>query len=224
MKRLASALLVVIFAPCSFALLAEVLEREAMTDMEEAQHEATMDWEAAESEARTDWEKAVKATPHGAYYPRNSTDGEEKTVKAETRSGALDESDGGLAVGAAAAAAGEKSTSMSTGGEESVADLVGQEKNRSEKPLVTEPLDAESEKVGQEKNRSEKSLVTEPLDAESENGDSKVKPIELVGEAMMCTGSYELKSMKGERETWLIDCGDGESLKVICIGEDCYIQ
>ena len=201
MKRLASALLVVIFAPCSFALLAEVQEREAMTDMEEAQHEANMDWEAAESKARTDWEEAVKTTPHGAYYPKNRTDGEEKTVKAKTRSGALDESDGGLAVGAAAAAAGEKSTSMSTGGEESVADL-----------------------VGQEINRSEKSFVTEPLDAESENGDSKVKPIELVGEAMMCTSSYELKSMKGDRETWLIHCGDGESLKAICIGEDCYLQ
>ena len=201
MRRLVSALFVVIFTPCSFALLADVQDREAMTDMEEAQHELKTDWEAAENKARTDWEEVKKSAPHGDHYQKNRADGEEKAVKAKAESGALDESDGGLSVGAPAAAVGEKSTSMSTGGEESVADL-----------------------VGQEKSRSEKSSVSEPLDSESENGNSKVKPIELVGKAMMCTESYELKSMKGDRETWLIHCDDGESLKAICIGEDCYLQ
>jgi uncharacterized membrane protein len=218
MKRLVSALLAVMIAPYSSALLADEEGKEAMKyqqeqqrelrknrearkDWEEAEREARKDWEEAEGKARKDRQEAVNAMAHGGYHSKNGADGEEKAVKTEAKSGVLEEFDGGLAGGAPAAVAGEKSTSMSTEGEESIADL-----------------------VGQEKSRSEASSTSKPLDYESEERNSEVRPIELVGEAMMCSESYELKSKKGEKETWLIYCGDGESLKAICVGEDCYLQ
>jgi hypothetical protein len=216
MKRLVSALLAVMIAPHSSALLADEEGKEAMKYQQEQQRElrknreAIKDWEEAEREARKDWEEAegkarkgrqeaVNTMAHGGYHPKNGADGEEKAVKTEAKSGVLEEFDSGLAGGApaavAVAVAGEKSTAMSTEGEESIADL-----------------------VGQEKSRSETSSTSKPLDYESEERNSEVKPIELVGEAMICSESYELKSKKGEKETWLIYCGDGESLKAICVG------
>lgn len=48
--------------------------------------------------------------------------------------------------------------------------------------------------------------------------------VELVGESMMCSEAYTLESKRGDRETWSLDCSDGEFLEVLCVGDDCYIR
>ena len=98
MKRLVSALLVVMIAPYSSALLADEegkvamkyqqeqqrelrKNREAIKDWEEAEREARKDWEEAEGKARKGRQEAVNAMAHGGYHPKNGADGEEKAVK-----------------------------------------------------------------------------------------------------------------------------------------------
>ena len=50
------------------------------------------------------------------------------------------------------------------------------------------------------------------------------KQLRAVGESMLCSESYALKTTDAESETWLLNCGDGQSIEVQCFDEDCYVK
>ena len=45
-----------------------------------------------------------------------------------------------------------------------------------------------------------------------------------VATAMECTVGLSLQQVTRESETWMLDCGDGESLTVKCFDDTCYIK
>lgn len=147
--------------------------------------------------ARGVHEAAVKAMPYGDYHPKSGTDGEEEAVKTKSKTGALEDFDAGLSGGASAAAVGE-STPNAEMQEPSLNDIVEQEKSLSN--------------------------ATQHVEIDEAAASANSKAIEAVGEAMMCSDSYEMKSRKGNKETWIIHCGDGETLKAICVEGECYLQ
>ena len=67
---------------------------------------------------------------------------------------------------------------------------------------------------------SSKELAKNPLNI----SDAKREKVLAVAESMQCTNSVSLVERNEERDVWNLDCGDGESLKVMCYGEDCYVR
>ncbi len=45
-----------------------------------------------------------------------------------------------------------------------------------------------------------------------------------VGDSMNCNNSVSLVEKQDDREVWLLDCGDGESLYVRCVNDDCFVE
>jgi hypothetical protein len=147
--------------------------------------------------ARGVHEAAIIAMPYGDYHPKSGADGEEKAVKTKSKTGALEDFDAGLSGGTSAAAMSESTTDVPASGED-VGSMVEQEKS------LSNALDhAETNQTAASANSAR---------------------IKEVGEAMMCSDSYEMKSRSGQKENWVIYCGDGETLKAICIDGECYLQ
>lgn len=147
--------------------------------------------------ARGVHEAAVKAMPYGNYHPKSGTDGEEEAVKTKLKTGALEDFDAGLSGDASTAAIGE-SASSSDRQESDVSSVVEEEISRSNTPGQAE---------------MDKSTAS-----------ANLTRIQAVGEAMMCSDSFEMKSRSGNKETWILHCGDNETLKAICVGGECYLQ
>lgn len=59
--------------------------------------------------------------------------------------------------------------------------------------------------------------------ADSEQKPATLEGAQRIAESMECKQSIELESRGSESETWVLQCGDGESLNVRCFGADCYI-
>jgi hypothetical protein len=57
-----------------------------------------------------------------------------------------------------------------------------------------------------------------------ESGAKHKQQVLSVASAMECQSGISLQSVGKESETWMLACGDGESLTVRCFDEDCYVK
>jgi hypothetical protein len=76
--------------------------------------------------------------------------------------------------------------------------------------------------------------VKKPEDIPADSHDLFENPIELsekkrsqiiaVGDSMSCTDSISLIEKSNDSDTWLLQCGDGESLQVTCFDDNCFVK
>lgn len=48
--------------------------------------------------------------------------------------------------------------------------------------------------------------------------------VQEVADSMMCTAGARMTESTAESEKWELDCGDGESLRVRCFDDACYVK
>ncbi len=70
------------------------------------------------------------------------------------------------------------------------------------------------------KGVSREELAESPLNV----SDTKREKVLAVAESMQCNDSISLAERSEERDVWSLSCGDGETLNVMCYGEDCYVR
>lgn len=70
------------------------------------------------------------------------------------------------------------------------------------------------------KGVSREELAENPLNV----SDTKREKVLAVAESMQCTDAISLTERTEERDVWSLSCGDGETLKVMCYGEECYVR
>jgi hypothetical protein len=95
-------------------------------------------------------------------------------------------------------------------------ELIADSSSEDYKPIISEdvmkPVDA---------------AYNEQANAEVKKADSQSKyqvQVEEVAESMMCEESISLQTATEESETWLLGCGNDDSLTVRCFDEDCYVK
>ena len=94
-------------------------------------------------------------------------------------------------------------------------ELIADDSTEDYKPIIPEGV--ESQNADEAANSEAKAEVEEV-------GFQHKNEVVKVANAMECKAGISLQQVTKESETWILDCGDGESLTVKCFDDTCYLK